>query len=394
MLSKKIEDYEFALAWYAVAEDLYHETQASKVKAKLSTVKVFQESPKQFIVEVENGLTNIPEDSLDDAKRRLNSSILESNNGWFIASTIDASTSSAMIESESLTKNKSQTELQSLLEQKVTDLEKKLNASTYNNEWSHLYLDHAKYFLNSAKFYHDEGFETKSTENLKNGITLALFAESTFNAMLPVNEYFATLPKDQLVDYQNGSNIGLINSPIPFDLLILLVLIAIFMFLLAIVKFVVVPKKTLGYDNEINFIESMKQKINEALENKKISEIEHARLMEKYKLEEEEVKHEFIQSSDYLLDIDLLVAEIKGYKHSLNDLQKQFKAKAIPQEHYNKKLEELNKKMEELQSRIALETRLLKEEKTKIAKIIEDLKQETKSSISKKSKFAFGKKEN
>lgn len=390
---KRIEDYEFALAWFSIAEDFYHQTQSSKNKAKISSMKNFEETPKQFIVQAENGLSTLPEDGQDDAKRRLNAGILESNNGWFLASMIDASTSASLINAEIISKDKSQQQLQSMLEDKVSVLEKNLASSKYSNEWSHLYLDHAKYFLNSAKFYHNEGFESKSSENLKNGLTLALFAETTFNAMKQINEYYASIPKEELVDGGVSTIAQTINSPIPIELLILLILVAIFLFLFAIMKFVVVPKKELGYDKEIGIIDSMKQKVNEALDNKKISEIEHARLMEKYKLEQEEVKHEFIQSSDYLLEIDLLVAEIKGYKHSLNDLQKQFKSKNIPAEHYNRKLEELTQRIEQLQIRLKNETKLMKEEKEKISTVINDLKKETQSSISKKSKFAFGKKE-
>lgn len=191
---QRLQDYAFAVAWLDVSKDFYGLSKRSPT-GYVRPIGRFRASAAQTIAAAEQSLGKIKgEEDRQDIVRRIDSAKSELDANWFEASYFDAAAAKAISDSELAAKDKNHDGLGKILEEKIVSVERKIADSNTTIGWAPLYLDHAKYFLASAKYYDERGLPTSASDNLRSGISLAFLADQLFDASAGVVETYSTQP--------------------------------------------------------------------------------------------------------------------------------------------------------------------------------------------------------
>ncbi|MFH0955558.1 MAG: S16 family serine protease [Candidatus Micrarchaeota archaeon] len=216
----RLRNYEFAVAWKEVASDLAMQLQSATKQTKLNSSA--REFSNQKIVEAENRLPLIDPSQRDDIQRRYDGAKASQLLNWDLASAMDADSVTALINSETQTKDSGLPALEATLNQKISDLEQKLGVSNEPFAWSRLYLDHARYFQQEVAFFNDKNQTAQALEAAKSGVSIVFLAESSFATMQKVYELVGENPKEPFTSatpfgVPNGSQGGTVvpvNEPV------------------------------------------------------------------------------------------------------------------------------------------------------------------------------------
>ncbi len=195
-------DYEYALAWYSVSKDFFELT-------KGTTRGILPDSGlnnlvDSYIADAENGFEAMGALEAADIKRRLDSAKMLRKEGWIYASLFDSSSALALINSETFSKDKSLSQLQLSLLEKLVALDQKIIKNETEFVWARLYLDHAKYYFDSSEFYSSREQPALALENVKSGFDLVFLAEAVFDAANTSYDHISTLPSDSFVEIASG----------------------------------------------------------------------------------------------------------------------------------------------------------------------------------------------
>ncbi|MBI4043442.1 MAG: hypothetical protein HY393_01385 [Candidatus Diapherotrites archaeon] len=188
----RLREYEFARAWFEAAKDFYEiglQTSANQVKPDES----FKDYFGDFQVNVENGLTVISQEDSEDIVRRLDASKLEQAHKWHLAASMDAASALGLVNGTIAGQDKDYETLLMELSEKIQTLSQDMSASRHEFAWANLYLDHARYFLKSAEFYHSKNKGTSASGFLHNGLLLAYLAENTFRVTEDIYAYYDSI---------------------------------------------------------------------------------------------------------------------------------------------------------------------------------------------------------
>jgi uncharacterized protein len=191
----RIQDYEFAKAWYESSQEFYNVALQQSTKG-LKTQTPFAEYYSDFLKNAENGLTLIQDGAGEDAERRLNAALLDQAKERHLSAAMNAASALALINGI-LIENDGEKDIRETLETKITNLEEKLKQSPDKYGWVHLYLDHAKFYLNSANYFKGINQGTSAANSLSSGLSLVLLAENTYEVTKDVQKYYNELPESQ-----------------------------------------------------------------------------------------------------------------------------------------------------------------------------------------------------
>lgn len=329
-----ILDYEYALAWYSIAKDFFG-------MAKDSQIGVLQDSglgslADSYTANAENALVALGEEDTEDISRRLDSAKQLRKEGWIYASIFDASSALALANAEIFSKNKDLAELQNALIERLTALDVKINESSRGLVWARLYLDHAKYFLDSSAFYDQQGQTALALESAKSGIGMAFLAEAMFDAANASYNYFETLPSESFVNVLPGWQEKPAVGNALFALLLLILLVA------AILGFGLLAS---GKKFHIFKAFSFEDRLDEILrEQKKLGKRHEKGLLSDEQLEtlnkplQEKLTSLLAErrtlSADYI-ELDLNKSKIAAFERAMRDLRQQLKKKKITIEDYS-----------------------------------------------------------
>ncbi|MFH1257147.1 MAG: S16 family serine protease [Candidatus Diapherotrites archaeon] len=194
---QNLQDLEFAAAWLEISKDLYRLSQ--KQGRKILPDDSFSSYMNDYIIKAEDGLAVSAGEERDDIQRRLDAAKDAKKDKWFLSSSFDAASAFALISADNASKGLDLNESFSLLESKVNGLEGKISSSPYPFVWPQLYLDHAKYFLEAARFYDNQGQGVNASNALKSGIGLAFLAEELFNVSSDFSGHYSKVKPEELL---------------------------------------------------------------------------------------------------------------------------------------------------------------------------------------------------
>ncbi len=206
----RVHDYEFARAWFDSVPQ-FHAIALQQSTKSLKTQNPFVDYYGQFLKNAEKGIELMSDGESEDAQRRLDAAKLDQLSGRHLSAAMNAASSLALVNAN-LIQNDASKDLQLELEEKIKELEERLGDDATRFAWARLYLDHAKYYLNSAAHYREQNEGTTAANNMVSGYTLVLLAENTFEVTTDVRDYYAGLPESQftrLVSTSTGTGNGL-----------------------------------------------------------------------------------------------------------------------------------------------------------------------------------------
>lgn len=388
---ERITDFEFAVAWLDVAHDFYDLT--SNSQKRIRPTQDFSSAMDELIAKGEQQTALLPEETADDIARRIDASKLEKSRGWYVASVFDAATGFALSSAENLTQGKEVTELSSILESKINDVEKKLLGSKYEFVWPELYLAHAKYFLESSKYYSESGQTARAVNSLRSGISLIMLADQLFLAAEPMQAFFEKVPSTQIITVDNDAfNFPSLNNSLPdFGLLSNPVLLTGFLLVLALFVLMsgffvvqVLSGSKHRDTKEFRRLKELQRKADDALLSGKISEEKHSELSSNYLTELALIEKKHSQNVSDLIELDREKAEVVALEKRLSYLEAHYNSGLITQSEFKEEKKELDSTKEKTSQQLfetkkRLEPELKKEKQIKEKNNKPIAKQKTKT---------------
>lgn len=352
-------DYEYAVSWLEVSRDFFALTKDSQSGvAELYPLEGLADS---FIANTKNSLNVLSEEETDDIQRRLESAELALGYGWVSSALFDSSSSFSLANTAIFSKNKSLEEMQNALAEKISMLEEKMQSSSRNFIWARLYLDHAKYYLDSSVFYQQHEQTGLASQSARAGLDLAFLAGGIFDATDASYAYFETVPESQIIqikpDWQQQKTV--LNDFISV-LLLLLVLVAVTLVLgiLGSSRKIHLFKR-FSFEDRLEEILLEQRALNKRLEKGHISKEQFGQL--NLPLQEKISKllaERRAISADYVA-LDLNKCKVLAFQRALRDLDAELRKKQITAEDYKGNASFYKKK-------IALLKHLIEEEEKKI----------------------------
>ena len=341
----RLSDYEFAVAWVGVAKDFFDLTKNSAKRVKPGNA--FSDSMNDLLSKGKNALTAVSQDSADDISRRIDAAKLEKTYGWYLASVFDAATGYALASAESVTKDKDVTGLTAILESKINDVEKKISASKYKYYWPVLYLDHAKYFLESANYYSNSSQTARAVNSLKSGISLIMLADQLFLAAEPMYDYYSNVSTGEFVPIEPETARQTISIPnqlgalakffpslsnkallVGFLVVLFLILIGSWLFAAQLSKDKLIARKTFE-PIQLQSLSELEKKADTALLAGKISEQKHEELTFKYYMDMAMLEYQNTQKAGGQMKAGNLKEEISTLEKRLKELKSQYRQEII-----------------------------------------------------------------
>ncbi|HZX20489.1 MAG TPA: S16 family serine protease [archaeon] len=385
---EKIQDYAFAAAWLDVSKDFYSLSLESNGLVKPGDD--FKPQADALISESETGLNSLElETPREDIQRRIDSAKIQSEKNWFEASFFDAASAKALVDAEKAVAEKSNEELRKLLEDKILEAENKIADSNANVGWPILFLDHAKYFLESAKYYDERELTVSSTNNLKSGMGLAFLASELFDAtdsivvaysnkeIVQESTEVSRLPEKE----DNFFLIGALLFFLAFSMVLLLLLLS---------YAGGNRQKQIMLETEIPRIRNLIRNSDEKFLRGEINSDEHSKLKQKYSNELNFLESQRRIRAEHVLAIDDYSSEIDSVNERLVALKKHFKEGILSKKEFADKSIDYLGKMENYKSRLGAELNFIEKQKELLKKINLDAMGserilDKKSSVEKKS---------
>jgi len=359
-------DYEYALAWYNVSKDFYGLTKNSERGVMQDTG--LNGLAGSYISNTENGLSILGEGERDDILRRLDASKLSLENGWTYAALFDSSSSLALTNAAIFSRNKTLDELQEALLERASELEQKLSQSNRGFVWAKLYLDHARYFLDSSYFYQEHTQSATALNHAKSGIDLIFLAEGVFDASDASQAYFERLPGNSFVMVSAGWQQKPSYDELIFTLLLLLVLVACVM-LFAIIgsgkKFHLF--KRFSFDDRFGEILLEQRKLRKRLEKGFLTKGHFDMLNQPLQKKINRLLAERRTLSANYVELDMNKSKVVAFERALRDLKTQLKKKQITADDFAINNSFYKKKISLLKHLIAEEEKKIKFQKKKTA---------------------------
>ncbi|MEK6820871.1 MAG: hypothetical protein AABY11_00535, partial [archaeon] len=102
--------------------------------------------------------------------------------------------------------------VRAVLEEKMESLSQKLAVNPSKNAWPNLYLDHARFYLESANHHMELSQGTQAASHLSSGLALVLLAENTYEVTKDVEQYYSSLPASRFSTLDGIKPFG--NTPV------------------------------------------------------------------------------------------------------------------------------------------------------------------------------------
>jgi len=380
---KKIEDYEFALAWFETARELYDKTKLSKKKVLMDNA--FKNYSDNYIVASEDSMDLVDEAEKEDILRRLDSAKRAEDYSWYLVTAFDSASSYALIKASLDSKDLSLDEAYSLLESKINEIDKNLSSAVNKDDsfvWARLYLDHAKYFLNAATFYKEQGYPSTALEKVDSGLSLVYLSGELFVVSDSIYEYYGSFTEK---DYIGSTQLQVKNKndDFPFESLLLYSAIILFTLILVVSAFLILWKaKSSSLEGQIEEIQSLKRKSDIAFFNEKISGEKHNELNNEYSFQLNALRNKIKSSSKHLIESEEMKEEAVARERTILDLKKLKSKKLISLKEFNERQGKLLSEEQQLKKASEKELLDLKKEKTEAIKRTKSLKDKSNKLIS------------
>ena len=328
-----IMDYEYALAWYSVSKDFFELTK--ETTTGILPDKGLSNLADSYIANAENALEALGDVEAEDIKRRLDSAKMLREEGWLYATLFDSSSALALANSEIFSKDKTLTQLQTALIERLVNLDQKINENENEFIWARLYLDHAKYYLDSSEFYSMQEQPALALESAKSGLDLVFLAEGVFDAASISYDHISQLPQDSFIKISPGWQ----DKPELEDSLYVFVLLLIFAIVLIIFSVVASEKKfhllkKFSFEDRLDDILKQQRKLRQRLEKGYIKKEQFEVLNKPIQNKLNALLAERRVISANYVDLDLNKSKIDAFENVLKDLRIQLRKRKITAEDY------------------------------------------------------------
>ncbi len=199
---ERVQNYEFAKSWYESSNEFYQIALRMSTKG-LKTQSPFVDYYSDFVKNAANGLDIISQAEGEDAKRRLDAATLDQASLRHLSAAMNSASALALINAV-LIENDSNADIRVKLEETIGQLDEEMKLQPNRFAWARLYLDHAKYYLNSANYYAGVNQGAAAASSLTSGLSLALLAQNTFEVTKDVVDYYDALPYTRFTPLENG----------------------------------------------------------------------------------------------------------------------------------------------------------------------------------------------
>ena len=363
---KRLYDYESAVGWYKIAMQFFEKTQASE-KLVYSDDE-FKGNLDQFIVNIENGISVLP-DEREDIERRLSAAKDEETRGWYLAALFDAATTLSFINAELAVQNQTTGELYDMLVNKIEAVESTINETGRQFVWARLYLDHAKYFKNAVDFYLERNQGLRALDSARGGISLVYLAEGLVPVANEMYGYYDTFDEGDYVieiPYSAPPAGGInFNDPVVLGLSTAIIIAVLLILLLLINTMHRVSGRSGPLPAQIENIRKIESNLEKSLLKKKISEDEYRKLRDQYDEQIAGLARKHAEKSRHVIEMTDMKSKLPAFQHSLRGLEHNYKRGLVTRDDYLKHKNFLNHTIVYLSAEIKREGALLKPEKKK-----------------------------
>ncbi len=367
---ERIQDYAFAATWLDVSKDFYNISKESDAFVKRTAD--FEILAGEGINNAENALSEIDSEERDDIVRRIDSAISAREIAWYESALIDSVSAEALIDSETIIEGKTNEEMREILENKIQEVEKKIDESEFEIGWPKLYITHAKFFLEAADYYEKLEFSVSAANNLESGIGLALLAEKVFDSTEEIKQVYSQLepePETPIIigpiNTGNNGTPSLFITAVAFLLLVTLIL-SLLTLLIGMLK----DDKRLRHRTvfkEIKALEKSIERLDDKFLKGKIDAETHTIMKNKIQNEIDFLQEERKDMISHVLAADDYSSEIQSYTERILDLKKHFKENIISAEEYESKSREYLEKTKEIKAHLENELREVARKKNTLA---------------------------
>ncbi len=370
---KELQDYEFAVSWLSIAKDFSSLAQTST--RKIRSKPMFNDEINTLIMNAENNLVSISQDSAEDITRRIETAKKSQALGWSTASLFDAASAFALSNAENFVKNKDLNELESVLRQKVSDLQKKIDAEETGFVWARLYFDHANYFLQGIDFYKSKGLNAQALEMAQSGISIVFLSESIFNASKSANQYYSTVPDAELLENTHFDFLNVVNP------IVIAALVAIIICLAALLFFMRRQAFVSNAENKKINLDKAKARLDKLFAGKKISYAKYLEMNSILENRNHEIDSDKETLSQTIIKVDKMRFEIQALKRTLSEIERQKKSGLITKKDFEKTVSKINSKSGFLKKALVERQKDISAEETKLKSETKEYAKEAKEMI-------------
>jgi uncharacterized protein len=352
----KVRSLVSAEEWVEVAKDFFKEAQTSnqlkKVKYLDKTILEAQSKIEQTEELLED--KNLTQTTILEAQRRLASAKISFDNNFYYSSLMDSGFAQAFINSEKEKNKLSPLEIEQKVIQKERELEGKLESV-----WANIFFDHAKFFIENSKFENELGRGAVKQTMQSTAHDLIFLSNKINQITKKINDELLNLNLETYVKAKNNSNEiikdqlnqnqKIANTEIYLELLLLLIL----LLLLVVMMHHIKVRKIDSHHKfkRADKIHYLLNRLDKALNTKKITQAEYFLLKKKYEDELKQAKHK-TERQKVKLTLEETKAKLLALKKGLKDLNKHYKAGLVIPEDYEKHLKEVNEEIKETQEEI------------------------------------------
>ncbi len=340
-----------AQAWTEVAGDFFNETKKDPVKKVAKYTQDFITNISNKISEVDSLIndSNFSAQALSDPIRRLNAAKISFENKFYFAALYDIYFAESAINSE-VTKNDST--IEEVFELTTKNISQKEMLSSI---WSNMFIDHAFFYLENAKFSKDTGKILSYESNVEASFELSQLSKRIDLAKFEIDKY---LSENNFEDYVFNEGTATVEITYNQKELISPILSSIIIFLLCVllvIIFVGFNSSRKPYIKDVTRAEKLDlllHRLDKALSSGKVNEAEYFFLKKKYEDEFNMIKSERGERSKIVLDLNEAKAKLSALQQGLKDLNKHYKSGLIIPEDYERHSLEVQTEIGVVKSRI------------------------------------------
>ncbi|MEI7961723.1 MAG: S16 family serine protease [archaeon] len=348
---QRVYDYVSAVSWINVAKDFTAQAGKSPDKKIPLYSSEFIDSLDKKISETELLIkdSNISQESIAEATRRLDSAKISRDSNFLFAALYDAYFAESFVNGELTRKELTSDELFGVVEKDIN------SGSKSDSIWANIYFDHAKFYFQNALFNKKLERSEEVTQSLETSYDLLYLSKNLNKAKAIVEEYIAFTSMQNYVINEPVIGVTYVKKTEDnlFQVVLLIVLVLLFALLLIVLVSVMKSRNSkLTLESRNEKLMGLFSNLNKALSKKKISGSEYFTMRKKY---ESELSHRPDIKAERLahnLSPSDLKARLAALQKGMFDLRRHYKEGIILSEDYLKQYREVSAEINEVKNEI------------------------------------------
>ncbi|VVB75982.1 Archaeal Lon protease [uncultured archaeon] len=355
LLYDRVYEYASADAWVGVSKDFLKEAQKDTSKYSIFYTDKFTKDVFAKITSTENLIkdSNVSQESIDEATRRLNAAKKSFDDNFLLAAIYDSYFADAFVSSEN---SRLLVAPAALLQTVGTDINEGLGSDSI---WANMFFDHAKFYYENAVFTKKLARTEEVNQSIETSYDMIFLSNKIVQAKAIISTYLGEtkLPiysdKEATVGvtYTTTTMGPLTESQKYTFVLIMILVILVLVFILLMGLVTKSHANQLTHSNRKEKISSVLGNLDRALGQKKISDAEYFFMKKHYEQELSSGKA-WPKKKRMGLTMEDLRAKQRALERGLVDLRRHFKAGLILPEDYRKSHTDVQKELEDIRAEL------------------------------------------